>query len=79
MASIDLLHQQRARRAYELGRWRHGLRAAPPVLVMIALSFGVGGSLSSTFVAGTALLCLSVIFGWRGQVWGRAVVPGLCA
>lgn len=79
MASIDVLHQRRARRAYELARWRHGLRAAPAVLLMIAVSFGVGGRVPSTLAAGAALLCLSVVFGWRGQVWGRAVMPGLCA
>jgi hypothetical protein len=80
MASIDLsLQRVRARRAYELGRWRHGLRAAPAVLAMVALSLGVGGSAVLAATAGLALLGLAVAFGWRGQVWGRAVVPGLLA
>jgi hypothetical protein len=80
MVSIDpSLQRLRARRAYELGRWRHGLRAAPAVIAMIALSFCVGGSAVLAASAGVALLGLAVAFGWRGQVWGRAVVPGLLA
>lgn len=80
MVSIDpSLQRARARRAYELGRWRYALRAAPAVLAMIALSIAAGGSALLAGVAGVALLGLSVALGWRGQVWGRAVLPGLLA
>jgi hypothetical protein len=80
MVTIDpSVRHERARRAYELGRWRHGLGAAPAVLVMVALSFGLGGNPALASAAGVALLGLSVVFGWRGQVWGRAVLPGLLA
>lgn len=80
MVSIDpSLQRLRARRAYEFGRWRHGLRAAPAVLAMVGLSLGAGGSAALAASAGVALLAVAVACGWRGQVWGRAVVPGLLA
>lgn len=80
MVSTDYaLHRTRARRAYELGRWRHGLRVAPFVLAMVALSVAMGGSPWLAASAGVALLGVAVTFRWRGQVWGRAVMPGLLA
>jgi hypothetical protein len=80
MVSIDpSLQRVRARRAYELGRWRRGLRVTPAVLGMIILSLLAGGSTLLAAGAGLTLLGFSVAFRWRGQVWGRAVVPGLLA
>jgi hypothetical protein len=46
---------------------------------MTALAFAIGGSWVLTTLAGTALLSVTVACGWRGQVWGRAVLPGLLA
>jgi hypothetical protein len=80
MVSIDSSPERaRARRAYELGRWRLALRVAPAVLGMLVLSFRVGSHPVLTVLAGATLLGLALAFRWRGQVWGRAVMPGLLA
>jgi hypothetical protein len=80
MGSIDPLYQRsRARRAYELARWRQALRVAPVVLAMGGLSWTVAGNALLTAWAGVGLLVVAVTLRWRGQVWGRAVMPGLLA
>jgi hypothetical protein len=69
----------RTRRAYELGRLRLGLWAALPVIPMAALSLLVCRRPQLTLAAGLALFALAVGLGMRGQVYGRALRPGLWA
>ncbi len=69
----------RARRAYELGRLRRASRAALIVLPMIGLSLVACSSTELSLGAGAALLLVAIGLGWRGQAYGRAVVPGLLA
>lgn len=69
----------RARRAYELGRLGAGLRRAWPVVPMAMLS--LAGCGQPGFAAGAAALLVAAVtlLSWRGEAWGRAVVPGLLA
>lgn len=80
MAQIDpRVLESRARRAFELGRLKHGAVNALYVLPMIALSLLACGTPMLSLTGGAVLLSLAVGFGSRGGVLGRAVVPGLIA
>jgi len=71
--------QRRARLSYELGRLRAGLRLALLVVPLLAVaSLGARGP-SDRLLLGGALLSVCLLLGWRGQAYGRAVVPGLLA
>lgn len=67
------------RRAYELGRWLTGLRFALYVVPMAALSGVVAREPAWAMGVGSVLFALVAGLAWRGQSYGRAVVPGLCA
>ncbi len=82
MTSIDIQKERlraRARWAYELGRLRGALPAALYVLPVVALSVPFGARPAVSVGAGAVLLALVVGLSWRGQVWARAVLPGLLA
>jgi hypothetical protein len=79
-STTDMTHPRAdARRAYELGRLKLGLRTAALAIPMLGLSVAAGGKPATTALAGAALVVLSVYFRWRGQAWGRGVLPGLIA
>ena len=69
----------RARRAYEMGRWLSGLRLGLFVVPMVVLSGAVAGAAAWAAAVGVALFALVTVLAWRGQSYGRAVVPGLLA
>lgn len=81
MAPTETIAHRRnqVRRAYELGRVRQGLVAAVPVVVMVALSLLVCRRPALTLGAGAVLFVLAVALRARGQVYGRALIPGLLA
>jgi hypothetical protein len=69
----------RARRAYEQGRLQSALWRAVPLVPLVAWTLGWCRYPALAALCGTALVALTVAFGWRGQTWGRAVAPGLAA
>ncbi|HEV8324652.1 MAG TPA: hypothetical protein VG389_23745 [Myxococcota bacterium] len=71
--------EARARRAYERGRLAAGVRRAWPVVPMAMLSLAGCQRPVFTLVAGAVLAAAAVGLVWRGEAWGRAVVPGLVA
>ncbi|HTV22357.1 MAG TPA: hypothetical protein VMG12_26900 [Polyangiaceae bacterium] len=71
--------RSRVRRAYELGRWLSALRLGLIVIPMALLSGVVARAPVWAASAGLALFALVAVLGWRGQSYGRAVVPGLLA
>lgn len=75
--SLDL--RADVRRAYERGRLRMALRAAALAAPMIVLSLAAGQTPIMSSLVGAALAALATYLRWRGQAWGRAVVPGLLA
>ncbi len=80
MALIDpRVLEAQARRAFEVGRLKHGAVNALYVGPMIALSLLACGKPLLSLSGGALLLTLAVGFGSRGGVFGRAVVPGLIA
>jgi hypothetical protein len=81
MASTDLpiTAYSRARRAYELGRLRLGLRTALVVMPMIGLSLLLSTRPALSWSAGALLFALVAALSARGGAHGRAVVPGLLA
>src|SRR5262249_59958534 len=68
-----------ARRAYERGRVQAALWRAAPLLPIVAWSVGWCRYPTLALASGTLIVALTVLFGWRGQLWGRAVAPGLAA
>jgi len=79
MAASDLILEQRARRAYELGRLRLALRLLPFVAAGTAVAILCGRPPAPTLALGGALLALSVLLVHAGGGAGRGVVPGLIA
>ncbi len=78
----EVLLAAAARRAYELGRVRRGLRRAAFTLPLTLLPLqhcAEVGRVTEALVGGTALLLLVALFTWRGQGYGRGVAPGLVA
>jgi hypothetical protein len=68
---------RRARVAYERGRWRRAvLRAAPLVLLPAALAFWCAPPVLAA-ASSSALLLGSVALLWRGEGYGRSVLPGV--
>jgi hypothetical protein len=75
MAQIDL--ELRARRAYELGRARLGLKAAGAALLLGVAALLLGRPPGLTGILCCALLPLAAVLAFRGRAAGRAVWPGL--
>lgn len=69
----------RARLAYERSRLMLGLRAALPVVPMVALSCLVCEKPSLALGAGALLFVFAIGLRARGQAYGRALMPGLLA
>jgi hypothetical protein len=69
----------RARRSYEQGRLQAALWRAVPLVPLVAWAVGWCPYPILGLLCGAALVALTVGFGWRGQLWGRAVAPGLAA
>jgi hypothetical protein len=68
--------RQRVRHAYELGRVRIGLITALPVIPLVAVSMLACRRPEFTLPAGVALFSVTAWLRARGQVYGRAIVPG---
>jgi hypothetical protein len=80
MANVDLeALQAQARSAYERGRWRLGLQAAWPALVMAGLCVALGGQLFATLGLGVVLAAVIAKATHSGRGASRAVIPGLLA
>jgi hypothetical protein len=79
MSSREDLAMSRARRAYEWGRVRLGLRRALWVLPLVVASWWWRGQLGAAMATGAGLAALVVLFVWRGGGLARAVAPGLVA
>lgn len=76
--NLELL-ERKARRAYELGRLRRSARVLfvlAPILVISAL---VCSNLPLLAVFGTLLSISSVLFLWRGEIFGEGARMGLLA
>jgi hypothetical protein len=71
--------RRRARRAYELGRWRAGATSAFPALILVLICVAVGGRPGATVLTGLALSGVIVLAVHHGGSVGRAVAPGLAA
>jgi len=69
----------RARRAYERGRLQAALWWAAPLALLAAWTASWCRYPALAVACGAALVLLTVAFRWRGQVWARAVWPGLAA
>jgi hypothetical protein len=69
----------RARRAYEQGRLQAAVWRAAPLVPLVAWSLAWCRYPTLAALCGATLVTLTVAFGWRGQLWGRAVAPGLAA
>jgi hypothetical protein len=67
------------RRRYELGRWSRGLRCGLVVVPIAVLSGVVVREAVWATAVGVALFALVTVLSWRGQSYGRAVMPGLLA
>lgn len=76
---IDL--RRRARRAYEAGRWQHGLRDAWPVAFLVPIAFALHGPATSVATAISAGLLAAVLVtaAWRGGAWRRGALVGVVA
>lgn len=79
MALSEPLLAKAALRAYERGRLRCALRVGWLLAPMIALSCLSCGRTPLSLVTGMLLFAVTVALGWRGEAYGAAVVPGLCA
>jgi hypothetical protein len=69
----------RARRAYERGRLVSALGRAAPLVPVVAWTWSWCRYPSLAALCGATLIALTVALRWRGEVWGRAVGPGLAA
>lgn len=71
--------QARARRHYELGRVRAGLRLGLWTLPMVGVSLWSNGWSGASCFVGLLLFVGVVGLRWRGMAWGQAIRPGLLA
>jgi hypothetical protein len=69
----------RARRAYELGRVRAGLRVGLFVVPMTVVAAPVCGAPVTAAVLGAALYAITAGLIWRGEEYGEAAGVGLLA
>lgn len=79
MAGSEEALRSTVRYAYERGRLRFGMRAAPFVGAMMVVSWWLSKRPSVTMAGGGLLLAVAVLFRWWGGAYGRAVMPGLLA
>ena len=69
----------RARRAYERGRLVSALWYAAPLVPIVAWTWSWCRYPALAALCGATLVGLTIAWRWRGQVWARAVLPGLGA
>ena len=79
MAADAAAIETRARRAYEYGRVRLGLRRAAVVLPMAALSVFACGRPTASCLTALILAACVLVFEWRGQALGGGGRIGLLA
>jgi len=79
MGPSEAVLSARARRAYEQGRLQAALWRAAPLVPLVAWTYSWCRYPLLAAGCGAALVVLTVAFLWRGQLWGRAVAPGLVA
>lgn len=79
-ALIDLeLLERRARRRYELGRWRRAALGALPLLPLLIGALWLTQRPTSTLCFGLAALAAALLMLWYGRAPQRAVLPGVAA
>jgi hypothetical protein len=71
--------QERARQAYERGRWQRAWHRAAVAPVVVAAGLLCGASLALAVSCGVLLAGAVALGEWRGQTYGRAVRAGLLA
>ena len=69
----------RARRAYESGRLRAALWVTVYIAPLVLVSLIGCGTLAGTLASGSLLTVVAVGMRWRGDVYGRSVLPGIVA
>jgi hypothetical protein len=79
MKSDPTSFQRRARLGYELARLLAGLRLALWVVPLLIVASLGAHTHADRLLLGAALFAICLLLGWRGQAYGRAVVPGLFA
>jgi hypothetical protein len=80
MATLDENEAtRRARRAYELGRARLALARTAPIALLVAGYLWLESRSPATLAVAVALYGVGLAFVWRGQVAGRALLPGFGA
>ena len=70
---------RRARRVYEIGRLRLAAARAWPVAIVGLAALALCGSAWLAVEIGALLLALTIFFAWRGEEYGRAILPGIAA
>ncbi len=71
--------RQRARRAYEWGRFRNGAAKAWPALPLTAVSYWLCHEPEPSLAIGTALFAVVTGLAWYGRIAARAASAGLKA
>jgi len=71
--------RQRARRAYEWARFRHGAARAWPALLLTAGSWWLCREPGFSIAIGASLFALATALGWYGRIPGQAAAAGLKA
>ncbi len=71
----------RARRSYEWGRARAGLRGAWPLALVLPLALVTQGAARAptTLAVAATLLVLAIVLGWRGGTFARGATAGFFA
>jgi len=70
---------ERARRAYEVGRFWFAARRSALLIPVVALALLGCNRPAATLACGALLLLVVAVLLWRGREYGRGVTPGLAA
>jgi hypothetical protein len=71
--------ERRIRRAYELSRLRRAGLASLPLVALVAFAAVFGERRVLVVAIGAVLTAVGLLFHWRGEQAGRALVPGIAA
>jgi hypothetical protein len=71
--------RHRTKQLYEVGRGRRALVGALPAMTLVAIAVRSIHEVVDPIVSGALLAVVSILFFWRGQHAGRAVLPGTVA
>lgn len=79
MAHDLAMVRRQSRRAYELGRVRSALIDGIPLVLLAVVAAWLGPRPWFDAVVAAMLCATGLVFLWRGQTAGRAVMPGVAA